>query len=139
MRNVQKSEHIFKTPQNKEFLIYLHDLNCQQNSLFFILGRNFKALSMIASVLFRIKMVTIFWGHPVVLIDRKCRLLFSTKSVIDRHLKLGPHIKNTWEFCWQLKSYVNSINYFFCEVLTICSPFWTSRIECVMFRMRVMV
>ena len=66
MCNVQKSEHIFNMPQNKEFLIYLHDLNCQQNSqVFLILGPSFKALSMTASVLFRITMVPIFWGHPV--------------------------------------------------------------------------
>ena len=51
MRNVKKSEHLFKTPQKKEFLIYLHNLNCQQNSqVFFIWGPSFKALSMIASV-----------------------------------------------------------------------------------------
>ena len=51
MCNVQKSEHIINAPQNKEFLIYLNDLNCQQNSqVFFIKGPSYKVLSMIDSV-----------------------------------------------------------------------------------------
>ena len=51
MRNVQKSQHTINTPQKKEILIYLDDLNFEQNyQVLFILGTSFKPLSMITSV-----------------------------------------------------------------------------------------
>ena len=63
----------------------------------------------------------------------------STEAIVDRAMKLGPHIKNTWEFCWQFKSCKYIKNSLFCGVLKIYSLFWTLRIEYEMFRMRSMV
>ena len=48
MCNFRKSDKIINTPQKSEFLIYLHDSKCTQNSqVLFILCSSFKALSII--------------------------------------------------------------------------------------------
>ena len=67
MRNVQKGEQIINMTQNKEFLIYLHDSNCQQNSqVFFILDPSSKSLSMIAFFFIRNQNGNIFFGTPCI-------------------------------------------------------------------------